>query len=64
MPDRFYSADIGNSVPSQITEGGATSGKSIELRVNSTAYANKMSVLLAVEALKGYLITRETTPIA
>jgi hypothetical protein len=51
-------------VPSQVTEGGATSGKAIELRINDSIYASKMGVLLGLEALRHYLITRETTPIA
>ena len=45
MSDRFYSVDLGGMVPSQVTEGGATSGKAIEIRVNSSIYPYKMAVL-------------------
>ena len=64
MADRFYSVVLGEQIPSQVTEGGATSGEAIELRVSDTVWASKKSVVLSVEALKQYIITKETTPIA
>lgn len=64
MADRFYSVVKGEHWPHQVTEGAATSGEAIELRVNDTVYTNKMDVLLALEAIEGYLETRETSPIA
>lgn len=59
MPDRFYSVSVGEQMPHLVTEGGATSGKAIELRVNSSAYASKMAVLLGLEAIRNYAITRK-----
>lgn len=64
MADRFYSVIKGEQVPSQVTEGGSTSGEAIELRVNDSVYADKIEVILGVKALLNYLITRETRPIA
>lgn len=64
MADRFYSVIYGEHQPSMVTEGAATSTEAVELRVNDSIYANKLGVLLALEAIKNYLITRETKPIA
>lgn len=65
MADRFYSVNLGQQNPHQVTEGAATSGQQIELRVNDTAYATKSAVILGIEALLNYLKTsRETSPIA
>jgi hypothetical protein len=64
MADRFYSVVLGEQLPSQVTEGGSTSSEAIELRVNDTVYANKKEVLLGLDAIKNYIITRETRPIA
>jgi len=64
VADRFYSVVIGEHFPHQVTEGGSTSGETIELRVNDTVYANKDAILRGLEAIKSYLIVRETGPIA
>lgn len=64
MADRFYSVVRGENLPSQVTEGAATSAEAIELRVSDTVYANKLDVILGVEALLLYLKTKETCPIA
>ena len=64
MADRFYSIILGEQLPSQVTEGAATSTEAVELRVSDSIYASKKMVVLGVEAIKQYLITRETTPIA
>lgn len=66
MADRFYGAAIGGTMPVNVTEGAATGGAAapIELRISDTAYANRLYVLAALEAIKNYLQTKETTPIA
>lgn len=64
MADRFYSIILGESQPSQVTEGSSTSSEAVELRVSDSIYASKKAVILGVEAIKNYLITKETTPIA
>lgn len=53
-------------MPVNVTEGAATGGAAapIELRISDTAYANRLYVLAALEAIKNYLQTKETTPIA
>jgi hypothetical protein len=47
-----------------VTEGAATSGEAIELRINDTVYANKIDTILALKAIQGFLEVRETSPIA
>lgn len=64
MADRYYSVVRGEQLPVQVTEGAATSGEAIELRINDTVYSAKLDVILGVEALLAYLKTRETNPIA
>ena len=64
MADRFYSVVKGEQMTHLVTEGASTSGEAIELRVNDSVYANKLDVILAVEALENYLMTVETSPIA
>jgi hypothetical protein len=64
MADRFYSVVRGEQLPVQVTEGGSTSSEAIELRISDTVYANKLDVILGVQAILAYLQTRETTPIA
>lgn len=64
MADRFYSIILGEGNPSQVTEGAGTSGEAVELRVSDTIYASKKEVILGVNAIRDYLITKETRPIA
>lgn len=64
MADRFYSIILGESNPSQVTEGASTSSEAVELRVADSIYSNKVAVLNGIEAIKNYIITNETTPIA
>lgn len=64
MADKFYSVVLGESNPSQVTEGASTSSEAVELRVSDTIYSDKRAVLNGLEAIKNYLITKETTPIA
>lgn len=66
MADRFYGVAIGGQQPTNVTEGAATGGAGapIELRISDAAYADKLRVLNALEAIKNYLQTKETTPIA
>lgn len=63
MADRFYSVVKGEHLPEQVTEGSGTSGETIELRVNDAVWANKIDVILALEAIRGFLETKETSPI-
>jgi hypothetical protein len=64
MADRFYSVVIGETVPSQVTEGSSTSSEAIELRVSDTAYTNKLAVLNGLKAIEGYLQTVEPSIIS
>ena len=45
MADRFYSIILGESNPSQVTEGASTSSEAVELRVRDSIYSNKVAVL-------------------
>jgi hypothetical protein len=49
-----------------VTEGAATGGAAapIELRISDTVYANKLQVQQALDAIRGYIATKETNPIA
>ena len=64
MADRFYSVNRGQQVPVLVTEGAASSGRAIELRVSDTVYANRLDVILGLRAIANYLETKETWPIA
>jgi hypothetical protein len=47
-----------------VTEAASTTSEAIELRVNDSIYANKLQVILGLEAIVNYLKTVETSPIA
>ena len=64
MADRFYSVILGEHMPVHVTEGASTSSEAIELRVADTIYTNKMDVILGIEAIRNYIRTKETSPIA
>ncbi len=64
MADKYYSVIKGEHMPHLVTEGGSTSSEAIELRVSDSIYANKMDVLLGLQAIQNYLMMKETTPIA
>lgn len=64
MADRFYSVVVGEHLPSQVTEGSSTSSEAIELRVNDSAYTNKIAVILGLRAILMYLETKENNPIS
>lgn len=64
MADRFYGIAVGGKLPTDVTEAASTTSLAIELRVSDSAYANKLYVIEAIEALEAYLATVETSPIA
>lgn len=64
MADRFYGAPIGAMQPKDVTEAGSTTSAVVELRINDTVYTNKLGVLQALEAIRAYVQTKETSPIA
>ena len=64
MADRFYSAILGEGTAQQVTEGSSTSSEAVELRVSDSIYSNRLAVIIALDAIKQYLMTKETTPIA
>lgn len=64
MADRFYSIIKGEHFPNQVTEGAATSGEAVELRVSDTIYSDKIAVILGLKAIIGYLETKENNPIS
>ncbi len=63
MADRFYSVVKGEGLASDVTEGSSTSSEAIELRVNDSV-TDKISVLIALDAFKHYIVATETDPIA
>jgi hypothetical protein len=64
MADRFYGIAVGGKLPTDVTEAASTTSLAIELRISDSAYANKLLVIEAVEALEYYLAAIETNPIA
>jgi hypothetical protein len=64
MADRFLSVVKGEQMTHMVTEGASTSSEAIELRINDTVYANKLDVILSLQAIVGYLNSTETSPIA
>lgn len=64
MADRFYGVALGGQLPVNVTEAASTTSAAIELRVNDSVYANKIQVLAALEAVKNYFQTKETSPIS
>jgi len=64
MADRFYSVIKGEQMAHLVTEGSSTSSEAIELRVADSIYANKLDVILGLEAIANYLKATETSPIA
>lgn len=64
MADRFYSVILGEQMDNLVTEAASTTSEAIELRVNDSIYTTKLNVLLGLEAIKNYLLTKETSPIA
>jgi hypothetical protein len=64
MADRFYGVAIGGKLPTDVTEDSSTTSAAIELRISDSAYAQKLFVREALEAIEGYLDTVETNPIA
>ena len=64
MADRFYGAALGAQQPNNVTEAASTTSAVVELRINDAAYTSPLGVQLALEAIKNYLQTKETHPIA
>jgi hypothetical protein len=64
MADRFYGVAIGGKLPTDVTEDSSTTSAAVELRISDSAYAQKLFVREALEAIEGYLDTVETNPIA
>ncbi len=64
MADRYYGVAIGGRLPQDVTEAGTTTSAAVELRISDSAYASKLLVLNALEAIETYLQTKETEPIA
>ena len=65
MADRFYSVVLGEHLPVKVGEASSTSGEVIELRINDAAYGyGKAQIDHAINALRMYVLTKETNPIA
>ena len=64
MADRFYGVAVGGKLSTDVTEDASTTGAAIELRISDTAYAQKLYVREALEAIEQYLDATETNPIA
>ena len=62
MANRFYGANIGATMPTEVTESGSTTSRTVEVAVVYDATgANKHTILNALEAIKNYII-KDTYP--
>lgn len=64
MASRFYGISVGGQQPKDVTESGSTTTSAVELSVDLTKCTDKLQVVLALDALKNYIQTVETNPIA
>jgi hypothetical protein len=64
MADRFYGVVVGGKLSTDVSEAASTTSRAIELRVNDSAYAQKLYVIEALKAIQAYLEATETNPIA
>ncbi len=64
MADRFYGVAVGGTLPVNVTEAASTTSAVFEFRINDAAYTSKAQALAALGAIKSYLETKETQPIA
>jgi hypothetical protein len=64
VASRFYGIDLGGNKVGDVTEGAATGTKGVEIQVDLAKVTRRIDILLALEALKQYIITRETDPAA
>ena len=57
MTIRYYGANIGATMPTEVSESSSTTSRTVELAVDFDATgANKHVVLNALEAIKNYII--------
>ena len=64
MADRFYGVAVGGKLSTDVTEAASTTALAVELRISDSAYSQKLYVLEALSAIKDYLESTETNPIA
>jgi len=64
MASRYYAASVGAMNPTDVTEGSSSGSLAVELVIDLAKTTSIMEVLQALEAIKNYLITKETNPIA
>ena len=62
MATRYYGVNVGGKMPTDVSEAGSTTSRTVELAVVYDATgANKVQVLDAIEAIKNYII-QDTYP--
>lgn len=64
MADRFLGVAVGGKLSTDVTEAASTTSLAVELRINDSAYAQKLYVIEALKAIQAYLEATETNPIA
>lgn len=63
MATRFYGVNVGGGMPTDVSEAGSTTSRTVELSVVYDATgANKTEVLKAIEAIKNYIATDTYPP--
>lgn len=63
MATRYYGVNVGGGFPTEVSEAGSTTSRTVELAVVYDATgANKVQVLNAIEAIKNYIIEDNYPP--
>ena len=64
MASRFYGINVGGMQPNNVTESASTTSSAVELQIDLAKVSNPMYVHQMLEAIKNYLRTKESNPIA
>jgi len=64
MASRFYGVNVGAMNPKDVTEAAATNTMAVELAIDLTKCTDKLQAVQLIEAIKNYIQTTETNPIA
>lgn len=64
MASRYYGVDKGAMQPTDVTEDSSTTSSGLEVAIDLTKITSKIDAIQCLEAVKNYLQTKETEPIA
>jgi hypothetical protein len=64
MASVYYGVNTGAMQPVDVTESGSTTSSGVELVIDLSKVTTRIVALQCLEAIKNYLVTKETDPIA